>query len=68
MTSRQKSVGFSRFCGSGGAGFRPDSFTVLTSPHRDAQQFDAAQPFEVVRAREPVLLPPPPMVKRVTRS
>ncbi|MEC9181353.1 MAG: glycosyltransferase family 1 protein, partial [Actinomycetota bacterium] len=43
----------------------PDSFTVLTSPHRDAQQFDAAQPFEVVRAREPVLLPHPPMVKRV---
>jgi len=43
----------------------PDSFTVLTSPHRDAQQFDAAQPFEVIRTREPVLLPHPPMVRRV---
>jgi phosphatidylinositol alpha-1,6-mannosyltransferase len=44
-----------------------DSFTVLTSPHPDAQRFDAQQPFEVIRAREPVLLPHPAMVKRVNK-
>ena len=44
-----------------------DSFTVLTSPHPDAKRFDADQPFEVVRTREPVLLPHPIMVKRVNR-
>lgn len=37
----------------------PDSFAVLTTPHPDAAAFDAAQPFEVVRTREPVLLPHP---------
>lgn len=44
-----------------------DSFTVLTSPHPDAQRFDAQQPFEVIRTREPVLLPHPAMVKRVNK-
>jgi phosphatidylinositol alpha-1,6-mannosyltransferase len=44
-----------------------DSFTVLTSPHSDAQRFDAQQPFEVIRTREPVLLPHPVMVKRVNK-
>ena len=44
-----------------------DSFTVLTSPHADAKRFDAEQPFEIIRTREPVLLPHPPMVKRVNR-
>ncbi|MDA0300057.1 MAG: glycosyltransferase family 4 protein [Actinobacteria bacterium] len=44
-----------------------DSFTVLTSPHPDAQRFDAQQPFEVIRTREPVLLPRPAMVKRVNK-
>lgn len=44
-----------------------DSFTVLTSPHPDAKRFDAEQPFEVIRTREPVLLPHPPMVRRVNR-
>jgi len=44
-----------------------DSFTVLTSPHPDAQRFDAQQPFEVIRTREPVLLPHPVMVKRVNK-
>lgn len=45
----------------------PESFTVLTSPHPDAKRFDAEQPFEIIRTREPVLLPHPPMVKRVNR-
>ena len=44
-----------------------DSFTVLTSPHPDAQRFDTQQPFEVIRTREPVLLPHPAMVKRVNK-
>lgn len=44
-----------------------ESFTVLTSPHPDAQRFDAQQPFEVIRTREPVLLPHPAMVKRVNK-
>jgi phosphatidylinositol alpha-1,6-mannosyltransferase len=43
----------------------PDSFAVLTSPHRGAAEFDAAQPFRVERVREPVLLPHPPMVSRI---
>jgi len=44
-----------------------ESFTVLTSRHPDAQRFDAQQPFEVIRTREPVLLPHPAMVKRVNK-
>ena len=43
----------------------PSTFVVLTSPHRDAAAWDAAQPFRVVRTREPVLLPHPWMVTRV---
>lgn len=43
----------------------PDSFAVLTSPHAGAAEFDAAQPFRVERVREPVLLPHPPMVRRI---
>ena len=42
-----------------------DSFAVLTSPHAGAAEFDAAQPFRVERVREPVLLPHPPMVRRI---
>lgn len=42
-----------------------DSFTVLTSPHEGAREFDAAQPFRVERTREPVLLPHPWMVQRI---
>ena len=38
---------------------RPTSFVVLTTPHPDAAAWDAAQPFRVVRTREPVLLPTP---------
>ncbi|MGB0210301.1 MAG: glycosyltransferase family 4 protein, partial [Ilumatobacteraceae bacterium] len=45
----------------------PESFSVLTSPHRDARAFDADQPFRVDRVPEPVLLPHPLMVSRVRR-
>lgn len=43
----------------------PQSFAVLTSPYEGAAEFDAAQPFEIRRTREPVLLPHPWMVKRI---
>ncbi|MEY3805832.1 MAG: hypothetical protein RIR69_644 [Actinomycetota bacterium] len=43
----------------------PDSFAVLTSPHRDSAQFDSAQPFRIERTKEPVLLPHPWMVNRI---
>jgi phosphatidylinositol alpha-1,6-mannosyltransferase len=43
----------------------PDSFAVLTSPYDGAAAFDAEQPFEIVRTREPVLLPHPWMVRRI---
>ncbi len=43
----------------------PDSFAVMTSPHAGAVEFDAAQAFRVERVREPVLLPHPPMVRRI---
>jgi phosphatidylinositol alpha-1,6-mannosyltransferase len=35
----------------------PDRFAVLTTPHRDASAFDAAEPYRIERTREPVLLP-----------
>ena len=40
---------------------------VHTTPHEGAAAFDAAQPFEVVRSREPWLLPGPHLVRRVNR-
>ena len=43
----------------------PDRFAVLTSPYDGTEAFDAAQPFRIVRTREPVLLPHPWMVRRV---
>ena len=43
----------------------PESFAVLTSPYDGAAAFDAEQPFQVERTREPVLLPHPWMVSRV---
>jgi phosphatidylinositol alpha-1,6-mannosyltransferase len=45
----------------------PEDVTVLTSPHPDAAIFDAAQPFTIHRAREPVLLPTPVLARRVRR-
>ncbi|MDO8361835.1 MAG: glycosyltransferase family 4 protein [Actinomycetota bacterium] len=43
----------------------PESFAVLTSPYAGAAEFDAAQPFQIERTREPVLLPHPWMVRRI---
>ena len=43
----------------------PESFTVLTTPHDGATEFDADQPFRVVRSRDPVLLPQPLLVRRI---
>jgi phosphatidyl-myo-inositol dimannoside synthase len=45
----------------------PDRFTVFTTPHRGAAEWDQAQPFRVVRSREPVLLPHPLLVRAVNR-
>ena len=41
--------------------------TVLTAAHRGAEVFDRAQPFRIVRTREPVLLPTGFMTRRVRR-
>lgn len=43
----------------------PESFAVLTTPHPDAAEFDAAQPFRIERTKEPVLLPHPWLVRRI---
>ncbi len=43
----------------------PDTFTVLTTPHRGATSFDAEQPFRIVRDRQSVLLPTPGLLRRV---
>jgi phosphatidyl-myo-inositol dimannoside synthase len=45
----------------------PDDFAVLTSPYDGADEFDRAQPFEVRRTPEPVLLPSPLMTRRIRR-
>ena len=42
-----------------------DSFAVLTSPHPDAERWDAEQPFAVRRVPEPWLLPHPLMARRI---
>ena len=43
----------------------PESFAVLTSPHKDAEEFDAQQPYLIRRTKEPVLLPHPWMIQRI---
>ena len=43
----------------------PATFTVLTTPHEGADEWDAAQPFRVVRTREKVLLPTTTLVRRI---
>lgn len=43
----------------------PSSFAVLTTRHPDSAAWDAAQPFRVVRTREPVLLPTPSLAGRI---
>jgi phosphatidylinositol alpha-1,6-mannosyltransferase len=44
-----------------------DSFAVFTTPHRGAREFDAEQPFTVMRSPEPVLLPYPWLARRIDR-
>lgn len=43
----------------------PASFTVLTTPYDGADEWDAAQPFRVVRTPEKVLLPTPSLARRI---
>jgi phosphatidylinositol alpha-1,6-mannosyltransferase len=43
----------------------PEEVTVFTASHPGASWWDRQQPFRVVRAREPVLLPQPHLVRRV---
>ena len=45
----------------------PTDVVVHTTPYEGAEAFDAAQPFTVVRSREPWLLPGPHLVSRVRR-
>ena len=45
----------------------PEDVVVHTTPYEGAEAFDAAQPFAVVRSREPWLLPGPHLVARVRR-
>ena len=45
----------------------PDSFAVLTTPHKDADEFDAAQPFVIRRTKESWLLPHPLLVRRINQ-
>jgi phosphatidylinositol alpha-1,6-mannosyltransferase len=43
----------------------PDDVTVLTTAYRSAPAWDAAQPFRVERVKEKVLLPTPPLTRRI---
>ncbi len=43
----------------------PDDATVLTNRYRGTPEWDAAQPFRIVRTREPVLLPTPALARRI---
>ena len=45
----------------------PDDVLVHTTPYDGSAAFDAAQPFTVIRSREPWLLPGPHLVRRVQR-
>jgi phosphatidylinositol alpha-1,6-mannosyltransferase len=45
----------------------PRETTVLTTPHRDAAAFDAAQAFRVQRARARALLPTPALRREIDR-
>ncbi|HET6794550.1 MAG TPA: glycosyltransferase family 4 protein [Acidimicrobiales bacterium] len=44
-----------------------DDFLVLTSPYAGDEAFDRAQPYEVRRTPEPVLLPSPVMTRRIRK-
>jgi phosphatidylinositol alpha-1,6-mannosyltransferase len=43
----------------------PEDVTVLTTPHDDAAEFDATQPYRIVRTKESVLLPTPALKRRI---
>jgi phosphatidylinositol alpha-1,6-mannosyltransferase len=43
----------------------PATFTVLTTPYEGSAEWDAAQPFRVVRTSQRVLLPTPGLVRRI---
>jgi phosphatidylinositol alpha-1,6-mannosyltransferase len=43
----------------------PATFTVLTTPYAGAAEWDAEQPFRVVRAPEKMLLPTPSLARRI---
>jgi phosphatidylinositol alpha-1,6-mannosyltransferase len=43
----------------------PEDVTVLTTPHDDAAEFDATQPYRIVRTKESVLLPTPGLKRRI---
>ena len=43
----------------------PEQVTVLTTPYPGAAEFDRAQPFQVVRDRNKVLLPTPALAGRI---
>lgn len=45
----------------------PEEVTVLTTPRSGSELFDRAQPFRIVRSREPVLLPNPLLGDRIRR-
>lgn len=46
----------------------PATFRVMTTPHRGADVFDAQQNYEIVRSREPFLLPYPWLVRRLDQA
>ncbi len=46
----------------------PGRVTVLTTPYAGSRAFDAAAPMEVVRSRQPVLLPHPGVTRWVRRE
>lgn len=43
----------------------PAEVTVLTTAHPNAAEFDASQPFRIVRSRQKVLLPTPALARRI---
>ena len=45
----------------------PDEVVVLTTPHPGSREWDAAQPFRVVRSDQRVLLPTPGLARTVDR-
>jgi len=46
----------------------PTSFQVHTTPYADADDFDARQTYDVIRSKEPVLLPYPWLARRLNHA